>query len=112
MPLAFPKDQPTRQRVAHRQQRAHDLTLAKREVWQRDGYRCRICGRAVSNRGPLESRGHVHHLVARSRSKALRAVTSNLLLTCALCHADLHAYRIVVTGNANGTVKVQKGAAA
>jgi len=109
MGLKFAKPTVTRDRLALKRERDADLRNAVAAVWTRDGHRCVACQRFVTKGAMLtESRGHVHHLVKRSQSKALRAVTSNLCLLCALCHADAHAYRLVISGNANVTLKVER----
>lgn len=50
---------------------------------------CRVC------KGPGN---HVHHLVYRSHGG--RDIPSNLILTCADCHADIHAKVTLVSFDA------------
>jgi 5-methylcytosine-specific restriction endonuclease McrA len=51
-----------------------------RQVLQRDGWRCQVCGRM--------QRLQVHHLSFRSHSGS--DVEQNLITVCAECHARLH----------------------
>lgn len=88
--LAFPKPAATADRITRRRRRDRALSDARDQVWVRDQYQCRVCTVPVSKSllAPLERRGEVHHLVPRSRSKALRADTRNLVLLCISGNAD------------------------
>lgn len=57
-----------------------------RDVWKRDGGKCRWCGRKVEKRLDLvPERGEVHHVSGRV-VKAIRWLRKNGLLLCASCH--------------------------
>ncbi len=66
-----------------------------KEVLQRDGWRCRLCGR----RNTL----HVHHIVFRSR-KGSTDDASNLITLCLRDHELVHSHKRMIVGNANGIV--------
>jgi 5-methylcytosine-specific restriction endonuclease McrA len=81
---------------------------AKERAWQRvraavfarDGRICRACQR----KGGVE----VHHI--RFRSTGGEDSTSNTAALCRECHADVHAYRLTMTGDANGRLKIERTA--
>lgn len=88
------------------QSRAADRKATKREaekhrqmvyslVRVRDRFRCRSCR---TTHGV-----EVHHIKFRSLGGS--NTTENLALLCASCHAEVHAYRLAIDGNANGTLK-------
>lgn len=89
MGLAFPKPE---SRAREKQQRKRTKEAIRRDVYRevtiRDGRRCRSCG----------SRVHLHHHHLRFRSKGGADTSANLLLLCAVCHDDLHGYRLGITG--------------
>jgi 5-methylcytosine-specific restriction endonuclease McrA len=63
----------------------------RRAVWKRDQAICQVCRRKVIKTALLDpARGHVHHKVPRSRSRALKYETSNGILLCSVCHARVH----------------------
>lgn len=68
-------------------------------VDQRDGYRCRCCGRLADPAALSLLRGERHHIVYRSAGGATS--TANLCLLDARCHADEHAHRLKIEGNAD-----------
>jgi 5-methylcytosine-specific restriction endonuclease McrA len=89
--------------------RAADKKDAKREQekqWQRtrqcvlvrDGYKCRSC---KSKEGI-----DVHHVRFRSRGGV--DSTANCACLCRMCHAEIHAYRLAVSGDANGKLKFER----
>ena len=105
--IGFPKPEFAKGKRKAKRERAKRLRTAQDRVWDRDGSKCRACGfpvvRSILAAGlPIE--GHVHHLVKRSQSKALREALSNLVLVCRSCHQDIHAYRLRVSGNADETL--------
>ncbi len=55
----------------------------RREVWERDGYRCRECGVAVA--GPRGCLPQTHHIELRSAGGS--DDRDNLITLCLLCHA-------------------------
>ena len=98
-------------RAAERKQDKRDAQVVHRlaysVVTSRDKRRCRACG-AEANPSALEMtrRGHHHHI--RFRSAGGKDDTSNLMLACAVCHADIHAHRLTVTGDANGVLTLER----
>lgn len=68
----------------------------RRQVLQRDCYRCRVCGSG--------EQVDVHHIRFRSRGGA--DISSNLAVLCRVHHAELHAYRLAIVGDADGKLKV------
>ena len=72
-------------------------------VAARDGRKCRACAKAVDMTSPdLLKRGHLHHI--RYRSRGGQDDPANLVTLCAICHADVHAHRLTVTGNAESSL--------
>lgn len=66
--------------------------LIRREVLDRDGYRCRCCG--------TRDQVDVHHI--RFRSVGGGDSLRNCAAFCRSCHSEIHAYRLAVVGdNAN-----------
>ena len=61
-------------------------------VLERDGYHCRICGRAV--RRTLDhlapDAAHVHHIAPRSTAPERKYEASNGLTVCSACHQRIH----------------------
>lgn len=108
MSLAFPKPTPSEDRITKKRQRERDLQVAGNAVWIRDNHKCRACGRRVIRSNGAGIRGHVHHLVKRSQSKAHRADPESLVLTCALCHADIHGYRLIAHGSTQSEVRFER----
>jgi 5-methylcytosine-specific restriction endonuclease McrA len=84
--FAHPKGQP---RVLHKRalklERERQLREAKRFVRQRDGGKCKCCGKAGAE---------VHHLLYRSLGGDHDP--NNLALLCQRCHEDIHAHLIEV----------------
>lgn len=71
-----------------------------RFVDQRDGGICRAC------QGPLSVGAHHHHIVFRSLGG--KHTTENVCLVCPQCHLDIHAKRLMVTGNANESLQIER----
>lgn len=99
--LAIPKG--TR-RFDSKKQRKAEQTQQLREVYQavdaRDHHTCRVCGRYCSPLAVgLLARGHRHHLAYRSRGG--QDTTANLCTLDAHCHADVHAGRMRLSGDAD-----------
>jgi hypothetical protein len=85
--------------------------LAERNIYRavnaRDLYACRSCGRSVSPSAiGLLQRAHHHHIVFRSAGGDTSM--SNVCLLCAVCHADVHAHRLTVEGDANKRLKIRR----
>lgn len=65
-------------------------------IWNRDGYRCRLCGRRLSR-----GEGAIHHLWKRTEfipadveipKAPLNNHPLNLVLLCGRCHTELHMH--------------------
>ncbi len=76
-------------------------------VDERDKRSCRVCGRrgVVDGVGIL-ARLHHHHL--KFRSAGGMDTSENVILCCSQCHADIHAHRVTVEGDANGTLTIRR----
>ena len=72
-----------------RARRSAEYARWRREVLQRDGYACRVCGRRD---GEL----HVHHLIPFAESVELRTEVSNGITLCAECHRRIHQTKITL----------------
>lgn len=96
--FGFPKAHKGELRVEQkRDKRIQDESLedaARKAVRKRDGLRCSVPG-------CREPGQHLHHIVRRSRSKALRWATSNLCYLCVAHHQLEHAGKIHISGNAD-----------
>lgn len=99
MGLAFPKP-PSRagERRARRAAKDEEWTRVRRLVLARDGRRCRVC----HSRRDVEA----HHI--RFRSRGGEHTTANVACVCAICHADIHAYRLTLSGNADGIIRLER----
>lgn len=65
--------------------------LVIREVFKRDGYKCRRCGCGKIKRKWL----HAHHIVSWASSKALRFDPTNVVTLCKDCHNWVHSKKNV-----------------
>lgn len=94
----FPKPRPrVVDRVAVKQKRDRRSQAFRQAVWQRDGGRCRHCGRLV--RRTLElvpDRGEVHHRQTRGAHPDRRYDVANGVLLCAVCHQQAQRHEITV----------------
>lgn len=72
------------------------------QVNRRDGDLCRVC--------QVDLRYGAHHHHIKPRSLGGKHTTENICLVCPLCHLDIHAKRITVTGNANETLQIVRAA--
>lgn len=73
----------------------------------RDKRRCRACtDEADPSATDMTRHGHHHHI--RFRSAGGQDTSENLALLCNACHADVHAHRLIVTGNASGVLTFEK----
>jgi predicted HNH restriction endonuclease len=50
----------------------------------------------------------VHHI--KFRSVGGEDTAENLAALCRVCHAEIHAYRLVISGDANGKLKIERTA--
>ena len=73
----------------------------RRAVWARDKV-CRCCGRKViKTLAFVPNRGEVHHLVRRSKAKALLTDRRNGILLCLEpCHRRVTTHDLVIVGHA------------
>jgi len=105
----FKHDMPTRveaKRDAKREAERHQRDV-HRQVDQRERYRCRICGRPCDPAAAdLLRRGHHHHVTFRSQGG--EDSTANEILTCADCHASIHAGKVHVEGNADVALTISE----
>lgn len=107
-----PKPQPRIvDRVAYKREREQAAAAFRAQVWERDGYCCRCCGRRVfRTTRAVPERGEVHHLRPRSLAKAKRLDPKNAVLLCAHpCHVDVTLHRLTIIGSdANQTLRFVK----
>lgn len=102
----FKQDDPSRVH-AKRQRKAEELAAWKavcRQVDARDQGRCRVCSRRCDPHalGLLE-RAERHHITYRSHGG--EDFDDNVVTLCAECHADQHAGRLDVRGNARVAIE-------
>lgn len=72
-------------------------------VTARDGRKCRACKRSIdAGATDMLRKAHHHHVVFRSAGG--KDETGNLMLACGICHSNIHAHRLTVSGNADGTL--------
>jgi 5-methylcytosine-specific restriction endonuclease McrA len=84
-----------------------DATREKEREWQRtrqcvlvrDGYRCRVC----KSKDMIDA----HHIRFRSVGGDTFD-TKNVAAICRPCHAEIHAYRLAVSGDANGKLRFER----
>lgn len=91
---------PSKRTAAKNRRKAANYKRVCAEVDARDRKTCRVC--RIWDGGVL----HHHHIVFRSQGG--KDTTANIATVCAGCHNDIHARRIFVTGNANGTLVVKE----
>jgi len=92
--------------------RAEDEKLAKLrdQVFERDGFCCRVCGRgsgftATHGKPIVWHDIHAHHI--KFRSQGGKHTTANLATVCLLCHDAIHARRVRVSGNADEALDIR-----
>lgn len=86
----------------------------KKQVAERDGYCCRMCGKACRYGDPIESKADPHHIILQSQGGP--DTTANVLHLCRRCHDLCHKVRrFWLSGNADdkdpmgkGVVKVER----
>jgi hypothetical protein len=98
--MQFPKPQSkaAEKKVDKREAETRWLKV-RREVLARDGHRCRNC----KSRDTVD----VHHVRFRSVGGD-KFDTVNLCVLCRVCHCEIHAYRLIVKGNANTLLCFEK----
>lgn len=79
-----------------------DWNSRRREVYKRDSYTCRNCGRRGGPHGNAEL--HAHHIVPKSKGGVHE--TENLVTVCKQCHKAIHGDALApsakaTTGNSN-----------
>lgn len=79
--------------------RQAELRDVFRRVNERDQFKCRACGKRLSPRGGLTDRIEHHHVVLRSAGGT--DDSWNLACLCPEHHADRHAYRLLIQGDAD-----------
>lgn len=72
-----------------------DWGSRRREVYQRDGYRCGNCRARGGRRGDTEL--HAHHIVPIAQGGSHRR--SNLVTLCEACHGAAHGHRMAPTAS-------------
>jgi 5-methylcytosine-specific restriction endonuclease McrA len=99
--MKFPKwpSVPSAKRAKARE-KERDWQRVRQCVLVRDGYRCRVC----RTREGVD----VHHV--RFRSVGGEDSTANCAAICRVCHAECHAYRLVISGDANSKLKIERSA--
>lgn len=75
---------------------------ACRKVDKRDGRQCRVCQRVI-----FLTAEH-HHI--KPRSLGGKHTTDNLIRVCGNCHQLITAKRIIVTGNADEQLHIERAA--
>ena len=78
-----------------------DAAAFRRAVWARDKV-CRCCGlKVIKTLALVPNRGEVHHLVRRSKAKALLTDRRNGILLCLEpCHRRVTTHDLVIVGHA------------
>ena len=92
-----------RLRARKRRDRLNAYVRACRQVDARDGDACRVCSVFI------KSGAHHHHILPRSLGGP--NTPSNLIRVCAFCHAEIHAKRLIVTGDGDGRLHIETRAA-
>lgn len=77
------------------------LVTLQRKVDERDRFCCRVCGHHVAS-----TARHHHHVVFRSKGGG--DSLTNVILLCAVCHADVHLHKLTIAGNANGNLRFHR----
>lgn len=97
----IPKPEPrATAKARHQRQRATAHRAVYAAVTARDGSVCRVC----QARDSLLM--HRHHIVYRSKGGA--TTSANVALVCGACHADIHAGRIHLAGDADGPLAITR----
>lgn len=75
----------------------------RKEVWKRDNWACRDCGKKCKNKDIV-----AHHLKLFSCFPELRFSVDNGITLCRSCHARLHK-TMGIGGTQNGTITIKDG---
>jgi 5-methylcytosine-specific restriction endonuclease McrA len=97
-------------RFRDRKIKVRDREAERREVYdavnRRDRYRCVVCGAKADPRAiGLTEQGHHHHILYRSRGG--KHQRWNVCLLCPACHAEVHAKRLFLSGNADEGLTIE-----
>lgn len=109
MPTFFKWEQPSRVETAKARKAAQEAEdrAVYRQVDARDKGRCRACGKACSAYAiTLLEKAHRHHIVYRSKGGG--TTSANVTTLCPSCHADVHAAKLAVEGNADVALTFSK----
>lgn len=93
-------------RTARDAARAKQRRLVYAAVNVRDNYHCAACGKPADPRA-LEMTRHGHHHHITFRSQGGQDTTANICLLCPVCHADVHAHRLTISGNADKKLTIR-----
>jgi 5-methylcytosine-specific restriction endonuclease McrA len=104
-PIPKPEPRATTKARRQRQQAKADRAVYA-AVTARDGTCCRVC--KVHLMFGFASLLRRHHIVYPS--KGGKTTTSNVVTVCPFCHADIHAGRIRLSGDADGVLEIWRAA--
>jgi 5-methylcytosine-specific restriction endonuclease McrA len=98
-PVPKPKSVPADKRE---KQRAKLMAWRRVRAWVlvRDLRKCRVCKTAEGV--------DVHHI--KFRSVGGEDTPENLAVLCRVCHQEIHSYRLSLSGNANGKLRIERTA--
>lgn len=82
----------------------NDWNSRRKDVYQRDDFRCQNCGRKGGPKGNTEL--HAHHVVPKSNGGSHEL--SNLKTLCKRCHKATHGDSIAPTGRSFSKNKIQR----
>ena len=92
-PCAPPKPEKGADRKRRRKARTNAGKAFREAVRQRDGYRCRLCGRRVRRTLDVlaDDAAHVHHIRGRNVAPEDRFNPDTALTLCGKCHRKEHS---------------------
>ena len=101
-PRSFPKPTPRlEQRVTQRRAEDRAWAAACHAVDVREGYKCRVCGRATRKTMTVcPERAEHHHIVGRRIAPQLVTDVKNIILVCLSDHQKLTRHELQVEGRA------------
>lgn len=87
-----------------------DWEACKKRVDKRDKYQCRKCERKVVYTLELQAnRAEHHHIVRRTKERALLTDDRNIVLLCHACHEKVTHSRLHIVGLAANMFKLPNG---
>ncbi len=97
--IGFPKPTPRLlDRIEAKRELDRQACAFRREVWKRDGRKCRVCSRRVVQTFELvPNRGEVHHLRGRNVAPGDRYNVAQARLLCKSCHGKVTRHEIKVS---------------